>query len=119
MNITLEFCAEDRALIENLTEALAALTWAQSSLAEAKAAAPVVPVEPVAPAPAPIPEPLFAAPAPASVSLAEFQKALSLRCAESEAMKAKVRELMRLYAPAASQVPEEKRAEVLAKLAQL
>lgn len=63
--------------------------------------------------PAPTPAP------PAEVSLAEFQKALSLRCAESEAMKAKVRELLHEYAKAASQVPPEKRAEVLDRLGKL
>lgn len=57
-------------------------------------------------------------PAPV-VGLAEFQKALTLRCAESDAMKAKVRALLQQYAPAASEVPEDKRAEILAKLSKL
>lgn len=59
------------------------------------------------PAPAPVPVP----------SLEEFQKALTLRCAESEATKAKVRALLHEYAEAASKVPEAKRAEVLERLA--
>lgn len=64
-------------------------------------------------APSPVPEPQR------EVDLAEFQKALTLRCAESEEMKAKVRALLHEYAPAASKVPEDKRAEVLDRLAQL
>lgn len=144
--ITIEFCAEDRARIDRLTEALerrscddcvkGALSWSEQvracqeaavqqgldpleqKLAEtlAKAEAPVAP--PPAPDPVPVPEP---APAPAVEvpSLAEFQKALSLRCAESETTKAKVRALLHEYAEAASKVPEDKRAEVLARLAKL
>jgi hypothetical protein len=70
-----------------------------------------------APEPTPAPSP---APAPkAEVSLAEFQKALSLRCAESDTTKAKVRALLQEYAEAASKVPPEKRAEVLERLAAL
>lgn len=61
------------------------------------------------PAPVPVPVP----------SLVEFQKALSLRCAESDETKAKVRALLHEYAEAASKVPEDKRAEVLERLAKL
>lgn len=77
---------------------------------------PVVPdqvpwdTEPVAPAPAP-------APAAKPVSLAEFQKAITLRCAESAETKAAVRGLVQEYATSVSAIPEEKRSEFLAKLA--
>lgn len=136
--ITIELCAEDRARIDRLTEALERRSCdkcvqqvagvmddlaqkalgskpheeadpLQQKLAEtlAKVEAPVAP-----PAPAPVPAPAVEVP-----SLAEFQKALSLRCAESETTKVKVRALLHEYAEAASKVPEDKRAEVLARLA--
>lgn len=136
--ITIELCAEDRARIDRLTEALERRSCdkcvqqvagvmddlaqkalgskpheeadpLQQKLAEtlAKVEAPVAP-----PAPAPVPAPAVEVP-----SLAEFQKALSLRCAESETTKVKARALLHKYAEAASKVPEDKRAEVLARLA--
>lgn len=152
-SITIELCAEDRARLDRLAEALerracekcvsTALAFVgqerpaepdpiQQKLAEtlAKASEPVE-----APKNAPVPAEETGAPdthpaeedmpwgepaAPAKpVSLEEFQKALTLRCAESETTKAKVRELLHEYAPAASRVPEDKRAEVLDRLAKL
>ena len=142
--ITIELCAEDRARVDRLIEALerkscdacvnGALAWSekvqraevlqtqkamesdelQQKLAEtlAKASDPVE-------APAPVAEPEPASVPVREVGLAEFQKALTLRCAESEDMKAKVRALLHEYASAASQVPEDKRAEVLERLAKL
>ena len=74
------------------------------------------PVEATAPAPAPAAP---AAPAAESVSLAEFQKAITLRCAESAAMKGLVRGLVNEYASSVSAIPAEKRSEFLAKLAAL
>lgn len=61
------------------------------------------------------------APAPAAkpVSLAEFQKAITIRCAESPEVKAAVRGLVQEYASSVSVIPEEKRPEFLAKLAQI
>lgn len=68
--------------------------------------------------PAPAPDPMAAAPAPAPapVSLAEFQKTLSTRCAESPDMRLKVQGLIRKYAECVSAIPEDKRSEVLATL---
>ena len=162
--ITIELCAEDRARIDRLTEALerkacdsclsSALSWAeqvqrgagiaannavesdsvQQALANtlAKVKDPAVAPEnaPHAPSDAsaaqtthPASEDLpwaeKSAPAVKVPSLEEFQKALTLRCAESEETKAKVRALLHEYAPAASRVPEEKRAEVMERLAKL
>lgn len=133
--ITIELCAEDRARLDRLAKAqeynsklLEALllrmteetppaTCPENATETADAAPPPVahPADDVAPweAPAPVPAP------PAEVSLAEFQKALSLRCAESDDMKAKVRGLLHEYAEAASKVPADKRAEVLGRLAAL
>lgn len=140
--ITIEFCAEDRARLDRLAAALEKATpnyeACARSVAEGvarfvadehpatcpdnatetadAAPAPVAhPADDVAPwdDPAPTPAP------PAEVSLAEFQKALSLRCAESDDMRAKVRALLHEYAEAASKVPADKRAEVLDRLAAL
>lgn len=82
---------------------------------EHPADAPVSHLEPPAPAPDPAP----AAPAPASVTLGEFQKALAARCAESDDVKAQVQALIRKYAECVSAIPEDKRPEVLAALAQI
>lgn len=147
--ITVELCSEDRARLDAVIDALANLTSCASCVAsvaplleKASAivdAAPASLVEPQkiadsassasTPSNDTAPEAdvaQTAADAPETapwespvVSLAEFQKALSLRCSESDAMKAKVRALLHEYAPAASQVPEAKRAEVMARLASL
>jgi hypothetical protein len=139
--ITIELCAEDRARIDLLTERIERLSEAverKSCDDNVKVALALIdqhkressaPVEAVPETPAPVeveaapveevPPAADPAPAPKIPSLAEFQKALSLRCAESEATKAKVRELLHEYAAAASQVPEEKRSEVLDRLAKL
>lgn len=140
--ITIELCPEDRARIDRLTAALerkACDSCVATALAFVGGAAPAEPdpiqqkladtlakaSEPaVAPANThPVDEDLpwgDPAPAPAPApSLEEFQKALTLRCAESDETKAKVRALLHEYAPAASKVPEDKRAEVLARLAKL
>lgn len=133
--ITIELCAEDRARLDRLAKAqeynsklLEALllrmteetppaTCPDNATETADAApAPVAFCDAVMPPwvdPAPTPAP------PAEVSLAEFQKALSLRCAESDDMRAKVRALLHEYAEAASKVPADKRAEVLDRLAAL
>lgn len=145
--ITIELCAEDRARLDRLAKAeeynsklLEAVllhltdegakpgpvapvqveppaTSPDTATETADAVTPPVahPADEVAPWEAPDP-----APAPkAEVSLAEFQKALSLRCAESDTTKAKVRALLHEYAEAASKVPADKRAEVLERLAAL
>lgn len=127
--VEVELCAEDRARVDRLIAALEAAGSSaapvdplQQKLAETLAkvdAAPLVelpadqdlPWDDAAPSPDPAPV--------REVSLAEFQKALTLRCSESEATKAKVRGLLHEYAEAASKVPPEKRAEVLDRLAKL
>ncbi|MBR5845531.1 MAG: hypothetical protein IKY65_04660 [Rikenellaceae bacterium] len=132
--LTINLSDEDRARIDKLcagvsalADSLSALAYVRGVRAEDGAAAPAAEPPAAAPAPAPYPPedavPWEPAPepaaAPAPVSLAKFQKALSLRCAESAETKARVRALLNEYAAAASAVPEEKRAEVLARLAQL
>lgn len=66
--------------------------------------------------PAPVEDP---APAVEPPSLAEFQKAVAMRCVANPAIKTKVRELVSRYAASVSGIPAEKRAEVLDLLAKL
>ena len=72
---------------------------------------PVTPVAPPASAPA--------APAVEPPSLAEFQKAVALRCAQNPAIKPKVRELVNRFAESVSEIPAEKRLEFLDLLAKV
>ena len=128
--ITIELCAEDRARLDRLTAALERnCSSCASSLAESlealiskaklnQGATPAAPAPVSEPAPAAHVPAAPAAPAP-EVSLAEFQKALTLRCSESPETKAKFSALLNQYAAAASAVPPEKRAEVLEKLKQI
>lgn len=53
------------------------------------------------------------------IPLADFQAAIAKKCAESAAMKNAVRKLVNKYAPAVSEIPEEKRAEVMQALSGL
>lgn len=68
--------------------------------------------EPAAPAPDPIPE-------VKPVSLAEFQKAVTMACAKGPAQKAAAKEIINKYAASVSAVPEDKRAEAMAELAKI
>jgi hypothetical protein len=127
--LNVNFSEEDRARVDKLTAALSDLADALNILGYAAAlkaeqdhfAAPLQPTEPEKapepPAPA-VEPPAPAAPAPV-ISLPEFQKALAIRCSESLETKARVRAILNEYAPAASAVPEDKRAEILARLAAL
>jgi hypothetical protein len=128
--ITIELSAQDRAKLDTIAESLAVLINHLSVSVQLQAAkvecAPAPAVDPDAesvkvPEPsAPTvedPEPMKAA--ASVVGLAEFQKALTLRCTESAETKARVRALLNEYAAAASAVPEEKRSEILDRLAAL
>lgn len=123
INVTIQFSAEDRQRLDELI-AFAGLiagemkgnnTPAQAPAAEHPADAATTHFDP----PAPAPDPVAAAPAPAPVSLGEFQKALVKRCAESAATKQKVQALVQQYADSVSNIPEDKRPEVLAALAKI
>ena len=130
--IVIELCTEDRARLDAIIAGLEKFPRVGLDLASgpdftvsAPAAeahpidAPVEHFDPPAadPEPAVDPEPV---PAPAPVvSLGEFQKAIVVRCAASPEMKKKVQALVKKYAESVSLVPEEKRAEVLAALAEL
>lgn len=116
--ICFELCKEDRARLDAIISVL-------DRLASAPASAPVpvaVPTETVAeePKPAdPVAPPFDVDPAPDPVSLADFQKAVTTRCAESPAVKKAVKALVNKYADSISAIPEDKRSEVLAELAKI
>lgn len=106
---------EKQAQEEKIQAAAAALNVGPADAPAPAADFPVVPDQvpwdltaPADPAPAPAVKP---------VSLAEFQKAITIRCAESAETKAAVRGLVQEYATSVSAIPEEKRSEFLAKLA--
>lgn len=121
--IVIEFSPEDRARLDAIIAGLDKLQPHCDSCVDnvlqvvegaiAPAAAPAVD-----PDPAPFDtEP--AAPAVEPPSLADFQKAVTLRCVENPAVKPKVRELVNRYAGSVSEIPPEKRLEFLDMLAKL
>lgn len=122
--IVFELCPEDRARLDAIITGLAKIAAGAAPLVvEAEAGtAPAAETHPIdAPVehfdpPASDPEPEPEVPV---VSLGEFQKAIVVRCAASPEMKKKVQALVKKYAESVSLVPEEKRAEVLAALAEL
>lgn len=128
--IVIEFCAEDRQRIDELI-AVAGLIAGEMKSSNASALTTTPGPAPAAehPAdaatthfdpPAPAPDPVTEVPwAPAPVSLGEFQKAIVTRCAESAATKQKVQALVHKYAASVSNIPEDKRSEVLAALAKI
>lgn len=123
--IEFKLCAEDRQRLDEIigfVGMIAAGMQSRSAAAEHPADAPTAHLEPLAAAPAasqPEPVPVEPAPEVKPIPLGEFQKAIVTRCAASAAMKAKVQELVHKYAPSVSEIPEDKRAEVLAELAKL
>lgn len=135
---TIEFrlCAEDRTRLDRIIDLLQwqasqkqdeldnALIDKTGALDDHPAGESTTHLEPTvaAPAaPAPEPAPVESAPTPEvkPISKGEFQKAIVTRCAESPVMKAKVQALVHRYAPSVSAIPEDKRPEVLAELANL
>ena len=58
-------------------------------------------------------------PAAEPPSLADFQKAVALRCTQTPAVKPKVRELVNRYAESVSEIPADKRIEFLDLLSKL
>ena len=124
--IEFKLCEEDRARLDRIIAGLEKCgtpVFAElQETVEHPADASVAHLEPVVAAPAaPVAEPAPADPVPEvkPISLGEFQKAIVTRCTESAEMKAKVQTLVHNYAPSVSEIPEGKRAEVLAALAKL
>lgn len=125
--IVIEFHPEDRARLDAIIAGLEklqpncdscvdnVLRVVEGAQAEKPAAAPAEDPQPVPPAPAPVPE----APAAEPPSLADFQKAVAMRCASNPAIKPKVRELVNRFAESVSEIPPEKRLEFLDLLAKV
>lgn len=127
--ITIQFCEEDRKRIDELIAFAGLLVGELKGLKtstqpeipqvvetnttpeEAPAVEPVI-EEPAAPVEEPTPE-------VKPVSLAEFQKAVTMAVSKGAEAKKKVKAVINQYAPSVSEVPEDKRAEVMAELAQL
>ena len=144
--IVIEFCPEDRARLDAIISGLERLAPAALSSVSmdrkgieinfdsvpASDQAPMVSIasgigvavgkipadDPVADLPADDPAPA-ADPAPAPMSLEEFQKAVTVRCAESPETKKAVRALVKKYAASVSTIPEDKRSEFLTELAKI
>lgn len=131
INITTELSREDRKLLEDLLGAVTLLasvigsslpketqTTIIEGVTEQTVELPVegaahlepVTVETEAPATAPEVKP---------ISLAEFQKAVTLAVSKGADAKKAVKEIVNKYAASVSAVPEDKRAEVVAELAKI
>ena len=132
--ITIELCKEDRQRIDELiafaglivSEMKSRPTGIQGELlqAEVSIGLPVegaahlepVQIEDPAPAPDPVPDPV---PEVKPVSLAEFQKAVTRAVAKGPKQKESTRAIINKYAPSVSEVPEDKRAEIMDELAKI
>ena len=130
-NITLEFCKEDRKLLTDLTGAISLLASVLGTMQPAEVRQQIIqeatgsehPIDtttthlelPDAPAPAPAAEPAPVEP----VSFAEFQKAVTQAVAKGAKQKAAAKAIINEYAESVSAVPEDKRAEVMAKLGKI
>lgn len=108
--IVFELCPEDRARLDAIITGLSNLSAAPA--APAPAPAPAAPADPADPAEG-------SAPTAAPVDLAEFQKAITVRCAESPEIKKAVKAIVNRYAASVSTIPADKRSEVLAELAKI
>ncbi len=120
-NITIELSKEDRELLEGL---MGSVTLLASVIAETLVPAIKMPEE--IPAADPVEENTAnaAEPAPVAetteevkpVSLAEFQKAVTLAVSKGADAKKAAKAIINKYAASVSAVPEDKRAEVMAEL---
>ena len=123
ITIKLELCPEDRQRIDFLLLRMAKIIEqndqapAEPQVAETNsiadensATAPIIEETP-APTPAAEPEPEVK-----PVSLAEFQKAVTLAVSKSAEAKQTVKTIINKYATSVSAVPEDKRADVMAEL---
>lgn len=125
INITVTLCEDDRKLLEGL---MGSVTLLASVIGNAQPA-PVQEkiIAEVTNAPAPAADPVEETPAPVAetteevkpVSLAEFQKAVTLAVSKGADAKKAAKEIINKYAASVSAVPEDKRAEVMAELANI
>ena len=128
--ITIELSKKDRELLEGLMGSVTLLASVLGNAqpkkdwrTELKVAEPVVPVaDPVeenitnAAEPVPVAEPAADV---KPVTLAEFQKAVTLAVSKGADAKKAAKEIINKYAASVSAVPEDKRAEVIAELANI
>lgn len=138
IKVTTELCTEDRKRIDELISVGLLLVGTLKEFQGTPAADPqptlphtieqaedgtVKPVKNDHPADAPTThlEPPAAEPTPevTPVSFPEFQKAVTIACAKGPKQKAAAREIINKYAASVSAVPEDKRAEIMAELANL
>ena len=131
-NITIELSKKDRELLEGLMGSVTllasviggAMPQAAKEEVIAKVTETLVPAEET---PAPAADPVEETPAPVAettpevkpVSLAEFQKAVTLAVSKGAEAKKAAKEIINKYAASVSAVPEDKRAEVMAELANI
>lgn len=136
INVNIQFCEEDRKRIDELI-ALIGLTvgelkshpvgTTETTVLQSEEVSIGLPVEgaahlePVTVEEEPTPSPVKAAPAPEvkPVSLAEFQKAVTMAVSKGTEAKQAVKTIINKYAPSVSGVPEDKRAEVIAELSKI
>ena len=121
--ITIELCKEDRQRLDEL------IAFAGLLVGEIKSAtAPVTfevehPVDvPTTHLEAPTEEPIPTqelTPEVKPITLAEFQKAVTMACAKGTEQKKTAKAIINKYAASVSAVPEDKRAEVMAELAKI
>lgn len=123
INMTVTFSEEDRQRIDELIAAALLLVGELKERPQARitleaAPDPEPPVE--EPVVEPTPEPVAeTAPEVKPVSFAEFQKAVTLAVSKGPDAKKAVKALINEYADSVSAVPEDKRAEVMTKLASI
>jgi hypothetical protein len=124
--ITIELCKEDRKRIDEVIAFLGLIAGELKSRPSTveQTPAPVVATDPDNNE---YPVTLFSEPAPVAetepevkpVSLAEFQKAVTLAVSKGADAKKAAKEIINKYAASVSAVPEDKRAEVMAELANI
>ena len=124
--ITIELCKEDRQRLDNIFYNLVVLierlpipaptTKPVAEETPAPVEAPTTETPVVEETPEPVAEP---APEVKPLSLAEFQKAVTLAVSKSAEAKKAVKEIINQYAASVSAVPEDKRAEVVARLSEI
>lgn len=133
VNVVIELSKEDRARLDKLQETLEkfgqaiglSVAWvelpqggqtADEPAAAEQPAAPAPVEQPAAPAPDPAPTPAEQPAAP-SVSQADLQQLVI--ALTNKGLKAQVRDVVKSYAERVTLIPEDKRAEVYAKLKEL
>lgn len=131
-NITIELSKKDRELLEGLMGSVTLLASvignAQPKVVQENIINKVTEtLAPVEETPPPAADPVEETPTPVAettpevkpVSLAEFQKAVTLAVSKGADAKKAAKDIINKYAASVSAVPEDKRAEVMAELAKI